>query len=110
MSSTKDQMRQLIERLPGDCTRENVQYHWYVQKQVARGLEDLRQGRLDNTIIFTTNDPDYWSVFTSFILTYFLTLATFAITIPRIYIAHFTQKGRAPCKSLDLTNQTSLMI
>lgn len=46
MASTKEQLRELIERLPDDCTLEDVQYHLYVQQKVARGLEDVRHGRV----------------------------------------------------------------
>jgi predicted transcriptional regulator len=46
MATTKEQLRALIERLPDDCTLEDVQYHLYVQQKVGRGLEDVRHGRL----------------------------------------------------------------
>ena len=46
MASTKEQLRELIERLPDDCTVEDVQYHLYVQQKVERGLEDVRAGRV----------------------------------------------------------------
>ena len=46
MASTKDQLRALIERLPDDCTLEDVQYHLYVQQKVERGLEDVHRGRV----------------------------------------------------------------
>jgi len=46
LTSTKEQLRELIERLPDDCTLEDVQYHLYVQQKVGRGLEDVRHGRL----------------------------------------------------------------
>lgn len=46
MTSTKEQLRELIERLPDDCTLEDVQYHLYVQQKVGWGLEDVRHGRL----------------------------------------------------------------
>ena len=46
MASTKEQLRELIEHLPDDCTLEDVQYHLYVQQKVGRGLEDVRAGRV----------------------------------------------------------------
>ncbi len=46
MASTKEQLRELIERLPDDCTVEDVQYHLYVQQKVERGLKDVRAGRV----------------------------------------------------------------
>lgn len=38
------QLRELIERLPDDCTLEDVQYHLYVRQKVDRGLDDVRRG------------------------------------------------------------------
>ncbi len=46
MASTKEQLRELIERLPDDCTVEEVQYHLYVQQKVERGLQEVRDGRV----------------------------------------------------------------
>jgi predicted transcriptional regulator len=46
LASTKEQLRELIEHLPDDCTLEDVQYHLYVQQKVGRGLEDVRHGRV----------------------------------------------------------------
>ncbi len=47
MASTKEQLRELIERLPDDCTVEDVQYHLYVQQKVERVcLADVRTGRV----------------------------------------------------------------
>ncbi len=46
MASTKEQLRELIERLPDDCTVEEVQYHLYVRQKVERGLQEVRDGRV----------------------------------------------------------------
>ena len=45
MATAKEQLRDLIERLPDDCTLEDVQYHLYVQQKVERALDDVRQRR-----------------------------------------------------------------
>ncbi len=45
MATTKEQLRDLIDRLPDDCTLEDAQYHLYVQQKVERGLADARGGR-----------------------------------------------------------------
>ena len=45
MATAKEQLRDLIERLPDDCTLEDVQYHLYVQQKVRLGLDDVRAGR-----------------------------------------------------------------
>ena len=39
MNTTKDEVRQLLQKLPEDCTIENVQYHLYVLEKVRRGEE-----------------------------------------------------------------------
>jgi predicted transcriptional regulator len=44
--TTKDQVRALLDRLPEDCTLDDVQYHLYVVQAVARGEADEEAGRL----------------------------------------------------------------
>ena len=44
--TAKDQVRALLDRLPEDCTLEDVQYHLYVVQAVDRGEADERAGRL----------------------------------------------------------------
>jgi len=39
MSTTKDEVRRLLQKLPEDCTIEDVQYHLYVLAKVRRGEE-----------------------------------------------------------------------
>ena len=36
----------MIQRLPDDCTLEQIQYHLYVREQVGRGLADVEVGRV----------------------------------------------------------------
>lgn len=42
MSTAKQDVEQLLNKLPDDCTVEDVQYHLYVLDKVRRGLEDAR--------------------------------------------------------------------
>ena len=42
MSTAKQDVEQLLHKLPDDCTVEDVQYHLYVLDKVRRGLEDAR--------------------------------------------------------------------
>jgi hypothetical protein len=42
---TKDTVRDLLDRLPDDCTLEDVLYHLYVVQAVDRGLADAEAGR-----------------------------------------------------------------
>jgi predicted transcriptional regulator len=42
---TKDTVRALLERLPDDCTLDDVLYHLYVVQAVERGRADVAAGR-----------------------------------------------------------------
>lgn len=39
MSTAKQEVAQLLSKLPEDCTLEDVQYHLYVVEKIQRGLE-----------------------------------------------------------------------
>jgi predicted transcriptional regulator len=43
--TAKDTVRALLERLPDDCSLEDVQYHLYVVQALARGEADELAGR-----------------------------------------------------------------
>ena len=42
MHTTKQDVEQLLNKLPDDCSVEDIQYHLYVLDKVRRGLEDAR--------------------------------------------------------------------
>jgi hypothetical protein len=42
MSSVKQEVEQLLNKLPDDCSVEHIQYHLYVLDKIRRGLEDAR--------------------------------------------------------------------
>ena len=42
---TKDTVRQLLDRLPDDCSLEDVLYHLYVAHEVEQGLADAEADR-----------------------------------------------------------------
>ncbi len=42
----KEAVRALLDRLPEDCSLEDVLYHVYVLQSVEEGLEDVRAGRV----------------------------------------------------------------
>jgi predicted transcriptional regulator len=46
MSSVKDEVRQILEKLPEDASLEDVQYHIYVRQKVERGLNVVAEGRV----------------------------------------------------------------
>ena len=39
MSTVKNEVSELLKKLPDDCTLEDVQYHLYVLEKVRRGEE-----------------------------------------------------------------------
>ena len=47
MSTTKADVKALLDTLPDDCSLEDVQYHLYVVEKVHRGIERAeREGTL----------------------------------------------------------------
>jgi predicted transcriptional regulator len=46
MSTAKQEVSNLLNRLPDDCTLEDVQYHLYVLQKIARGSKDVKEGRI----------------------------------------------------------------
>ena len=42
---TKDTIRALLDRLPDNCTIEDVLYHLYVLQEVEQGRADIAAGR-----------------------------------------------------------------
>ena len=43
MSTAKQQVESLLQKLPENCTLEDIQYHLYVLDKVWQGLDDARQ-------------------------------------------------------------------
>ena len=41
----KETVRALLDRLPDDCTLEQVVYHLYVRQEIEAGLRELDDGR-----------------------------------------------------------------
>jgi hypothetical protein len=44
MQTTKQEVVQLLNRLPDDCSLEDIQYHLYVMQKSERGLPDAGKG------------------------------------------------------------------
>jgi len=42
----KRRVRDLLDKLPGDCSLDDVLYHVYVLRRLARGLSEVEAGRL----------------------------------------------------------------
>lgn len=43
--TAKQAVRELLDRLPDDCSLDDVQYHLYVVQATDRGLTDVAGGR-----------------------------------------------------------------
>lgn len=46
MSTPKEEVRKLLERLPDEASYEDIQYHIYVREKIERGLRDIEEGRV----------------------------------------------------------------
>jgi predicted transcriptional regulator len=46
VSTVKQDIEALIQRLPEDCTIEDVQYHLYILEKIRRGVESAEAGRV----------------------------------------------------------------
>lgn len=46
MSSPKQAVLEMIQRLPDDASLEDIQYHLYVLQKIERGLQDAAAGRV----------------------------------------------------------------
>jgi predicted transcriptional regulator len=46
MSTAKEEVRKMLERLPDDSSFEDIQYHIYVREKIERGLNDIESDRL----------------------------------------------------------------
>jgi hypothetical protein len=43
--STKQAVIDLVEKLPENCTLDDIQYHLYVLQTVERGRQEIAQGK-----------------------------------------------------------------
>jgi hypothetical protein len=48
VSTLKQQVRELIDRLPDDCTAEDIQYELYLFEKIRRSEESLKRGGIDH--------------------------------------------------------------
>ena len=46
MDSAKEQVQQILEKLPEDASLEDIQYHIYVRQKIEQGLDDVAAGRV----------------------------------------------------------------
>ena len=45
MSTAKDEVEALLEKLPDECTLEDIQYHLFVVEKIRHGLATAEQDR-----------------------------------------------------------------
>ncbi|MGH7199527.1 MAG: hypothetical protein ACREJB_02915 [Planctomycetaceae bacterium] len=45
MSTVKESLRELVQRLPDECTWDDVMYELYVRQKIEAGLQDAEEGR-----------------------------------------------------------------
>jgi hypothetical protein len=43
MSTAKDDGKALLDKLPDDCSLEDVQYHLYVVEKIRRGIDRAKK-------------------------------------------------------------------
>jgi hypothetical protein len=43
MNTAKDEIRSLLNRLPDNCTLEDIQYHLYVIEKIRRGIDRAKE-------------------------------------------------------------------
>jgi predicted transcriptional regulator len=46
MSTAKEEIRQLLNRVPDNASYEEIQYHIFVRQKIERGLADVEAGKL----------------------------------------------------------------
>ena len=46
MHSAKQQVQEILEKLPEDASLEDIQYHIYVRQKIEQGLADVAAGRV----------------------------------------------------------------
>ncbi len=46
MGTAKKAVRDLLKKLPEDCSLEDVQYHLYVLQKIEPRLKDVDEGRI----------------------------------------------------------------
>ncbi len=64
MKSAKDEVREVLDVLPDDCTMEDIQYHLYVRTQIRQGIWSLEhepvytQDEVEREVARWLEEPD----------------------------------------------------
>lgn len=43
MSTAKEEVRKMLDRVPDDASLEDIQYHIYVREKIEHGLKDIEE-------------------------------------------------------------------
>jgi predicted transcriptional regulator len=46
VKSVKEEALEMLQRLPEDCTWEDIKYRIYLQERIAEGIADVAAGRV----------------------------------------------------------------
>lgn len=46
MKTAKEEVREIIDKLPDNISLEEIQYHIYVHQKILRGLKDVKEDRV----------------------------------------------------------------
>jgi len=46
MSTAKEEVRRILDRIPDDASFEDIQYHIYVREKIERGLKDIEEDKV----------------------------------------------------------------
>jgi predicted transcriptional regulator len=46
MSTAKEEVRKILDKLPDEASFEDIQYHIYVRQKISQGLKDIEEGRV----------------------------------------------------------------
>ena len=48
MVAVKQEAQKIIQKLPDDCTFEDIQYHLYVTEKIKKGIERAKKGEVSS--------------------------------------------------------------
>ena len=46
MSTAKEEVRRILDRIPDDASFEDIQQHIYVREKIERGLKDIEEDKV----------------------------------------------------------------
>jgi len=46
MQTAKEEVLEILKKVPDNSTLEEIQYHLYVRQKIRRGIKDVEEGRI----------------------------------------------------------------